>query len=262
MQLHLPCEQLGLDNNQDLPLVLIPGVGADNRTWASARVELAKKFHVIALNNRGVGILQDLKPYSTFDMMNDVVKQLDDLQIEQAYILGHSMGGCVAQLLAIHHPERVKKLILVSTRAYFSKKSVFYYDLIIKLMEQGLPRELLIHNTFLWLFGATFFEEEAQAKSLIKLAAAMPANASVHNFRLQVQAAMAHDSRALTHQIQAPTLVMIGAEDVMCLAKYSYELVNDIPDAEVTVLETAGHMPFLEESDLFQAKVIQFLTKD
>ncbi|MCD6046968.1 MAG: alpha/beta hydrolase fold protein [Gammaproteobacteria bacterium] len=258
----LPPEILGKEHT-DFPLLLIPGLGADSKVWASAKMQLAQYHQVIALNNRGVGISQDLtQSYTTYDMMEDVVRQMDALDIEQAHILGHSLGGAVAQLLAIHHPKRVKKLLLICTRAFFGKKSVFQYDLIIKYLEMGLPRELLIQNLFLFLFGTTFFEDEKRAKDLIHLTALMPPNMTLHNYRLQVQAAMRHDSREKLHKINAPTLVMIGAEDVICLPKYSLQLSSAIPLAETIVLENAGHMPFVEAETLFIENIVNFLRRE
>jgi pimeloyl-ACP methyl ester carboxylesterase len=259
---YLPPEILGKEH-VGTPLLLIPGLGADGKVWASAKVQLAQHCQIIAINNRGVGISQDLmKSYTTYDMMEDIIRQMDALDIEQAHILGHSLGGAVAQLLAIHHPKRVKKLLLICTRAFFGKKSVFQYDLIIKYLEMGLPRELLIQNLFLFLFGTTFFEDEKRAKDLIRLSALMSPNMTLPNYRLQVQAAMMHDSRKRLNEISAPTLVMIGAEDVICLPKYSLQLSSTIPAAETIVLENAGHMPFVEAEALFVENIFNFLRRE
>jgi pimeloyl-ACP methyl ester carboxylesterase len=96
---------------------------------------------------------------------------------------------------------------------------------------------------------------------LINITAALSPNVTLPNYRLQVQAALTHDSRALLKNITAPTLVMIGAEDVMCLPKYSLQLAAEIQDAKLVVLDNAGHMPFVECEDIFVNKIFNFLGK-
>src|SRR5690349_18217962 len=98
------------------PLVLISGLGYSLWQWHRVVPLLAEHFQVITFDNRGVGQSEKpAGPYSAQILAADTVGLLDALQIERAIILGHSMGGFIAQALALDFPGRVEKLILCST---------------------------------------------------------------------------------------------------------------------------------------------------
>jgi len=104
---------------QGEPLVMIAGFSADQSLWKSQLPAFKKKFQVVIFDNRGVGKSDKPKgPYSPRMMSEDTIKLMDFLNIKKAHILGHSMGGLIAQEIAINHPERIMKLILASTWAY------------------------------------------------------------------------------------------------------------------------------------------------
>ena len=98
------------------PLVLIQGVGVGRWGWEPVADRLARRFQVITIDNRGIGA-SDIPPghYSTRAMANDVLAVLDHAGIQRASLVGTSLGGMIAQELALAHPERVDKLVLVAT---------------------------------------------------------------------------------------------------------------------------------------------------
>jgi pimeloyl-ACP methyl ester carboxylesterase len=98
------------------PLVLIQGVGVGRWGWEPVAARLARRFQVITIDNRGIGA-SDTAPehYSTQMMADDVLAVLDHAGIQQATVVGTSLGGMIAQELAFAHPERVDKLVLVAT---------------------------------------------------------------------------------------------------------------------------------------------------
>ena len=106
------------DYGKGEPLLLIAGWGTDLSCWLSQIPEFSTKYRVIAFDNRGAGRTDAPdEPYSFRMMADDAVGLLDALGIGQAHILGVSMGGCIAQEIAIEHPERTKSLILAATTA-------------------------------------------------------------------------------------------------------------------------------------------------
>ena len=101
------------------PLVMIAGFSADQNLWKSQIPAFKKQFQAVIFDNRGVGKSDKPKgPYSPRMMSEDTIKLMDYLNIKKAHILGHSMGGLIAQEIAINYPERTMKLILASTYAY------------------------------------------------------------------------------------------------------------------------------------------------
>ena len=106
------------DHGKGEPLLLIEGWGTDLTCWQLQIPEFSTKYRVIAFDNRGTGRTDAPdQPYSFRLMADDAVGLLDALGIGKAHILGVSMGGCIAQEIAIEHPERTRSLILAATTA-------------------------------------------------------------------------------------------------------------------------------------------------
>src|SRR4030042_6341962 len=100
------------------PLVMIMGLGSPRGGWSSQAPFFKKYFQVVIFDNRGVGKSEKPEgPYSTRMMADDAIKLMDHLGIKKARVLGASMGGMIAQELAINYPERVSKLVLACTFA-------------------------------------------------------------------------------------------------------------------------------------------------
>src|SRR6476469_5644647 len=103
------------------PLLLISGLGLTCRTWEQVAPELAQHFSLILLDNRGIGQSQAKRPpRSLADYSADVVELLDELQLDRVHVLGLSLGGIIAQRVAVDHPGRVDRLVLVSCTDSFS----------------------------------------------------------------------------------------------------------------------------------------------
>jgi len=108
------------------PLLLISGLGCDNSAWLPIIDELSKSFRIIIFDNRGAGqSIVPETPYSIRDMADDVGELLDYLSIHSTRVIGHSMGGYIAQEFAINYPERVEKLILEATRRCLQREIMF-----------------------------------------------------------------------------------------------------------------------------------------
>lgn len=105
------------DRGQGEPLVLVMGLGASSLKWEPHILCYEKHFRVLAIDNRGSGCSSkpECEAYSIADMAADVIALLDALGIERAHVNGISMGGAVAQYLAIHYPDRIKSVILTNT---------------------------------------------------------------------------------------------------------------------------------------------------
>jgi 3-oxoadipate enol-lactonase len=244
------------------PLLLIMGLGSDLTSWILQIPEFSKKYQVIAFDNRGAGRTDapDM-PYSTVMMADDTAGLLDALGIERAHILGLSMGGMIAQELALKYPKRVKSLVLAATAASPYAWATHLLGAMLRLAQEGVTPEALTALRVSWLFTDNFFENPELVRTVIDTMVANPHPQPMHAYARQFAAANEHDTRRRINQITAPTLVLVGREDILLPVEMSEELAAGIPNSELAVLEGGGHGFQVEIAGRFNQAVMDFLAK-
>jgi 3-oxoadipate enol-lactonase len=245
------------------PLLLIMGLGSDLTGWMFQIPEFSKKYQVIAFDNRGVGRTETPdKPYSVKMMADDAIGLMDVLGIDTAHILGLSMGGFIAQELAIKHPERVKSLILATTASAGDYRLVAHVTSAWAAAKtEGVSPKTFYSLMFPWIFTDKFFENSEMVQMALDTMAASPYLPPAHAFARQVTACIEHNARDRLSQITAPTLVLVGREDILLPVKLSEELAAGIPKAKLVVLEGGGHGFNAEIPDKFNKAVLEFLAQ-
>ncbi len=149
------------------PLVLIHGI-LDISGWSNQIPTLSQRYRVVAFDNRGVGRTDSTEPpYTTAGMADDTAGLLDVLGIDQAHIVGYSLGGAIAQELAIKYPERVKSLILAGAFARLSPIVLSRNKLFMRMLKEGIDIEIALRDFYLWSFSDRFFEDEAQVAAAV-----------------------------------------------------------------------------------------------
>jgi len=244
------------------PLVLIMGMSADLTTWMFQTPEFSKKYRVIVFDNRGAGRTDAPdSPYSIKMMADDTARLLDALGIEKAHILGLSMGSFIAQELALKYPQRVKSLILAAGASHEPFIAKHFGDTWVRMRQEGVNQETLIRYLLPWCFTEKFFENSEQVQMVIDAMLANPYPQPAHAFARQIAADGEHDTRNRIGQITAPTLVLVGKEDLFVPVKLAEEFAAGIPNAELVVLEGGGHLSCIEIPDKFNQAVLDFLAK-
>jgi 3-oxoadipate enol-lactonase len=241
------------------PFLLISGLGSDLNGWVLQIPEFAKKYRVIAFDNRGSGRTDAPdQPYSIAMMAEDTAGLMDALSIEKAHVLGVSMGGYIAQELAIRCPGRVESLILVTT-------SVGPYLLKISILQawarQAL-REMSPMTFFQIMLPFMFNDRSFETPGVLEMAVAtIAAHSSTppHILARQMTACVEHDVRDRIGQINAPTLVLAGKQDPFVPFSLSEELAASIPNARLRVLDGGGHGFNSSMADKFNQAVLEFL---
>lgn len=242
------------------PLVLIAGLASDSQSWQPAIEGLAGYFKVITFDNRGIGRTrypQDSFQISTLAL--DTICLLDELAIEKADILGHSMGGYIAQEIAIQYPERVNKLILASTRAASSQKSKSVFGGLLKILENGKNYELFIREFFHLIFTPEYLSNKENIESAVRYAVNYLFPVTSAGFKLQLEALSSFSSLNRLSRIKAPTLIMTGKKDILIPAEDAQLLADKIPFAKILHLENAAHSFHVEQPDFFVRCVVEFL---
>lgn len=245
------------------PLVLVAGLGSDSQSWQFVINDLSNHFQTIIFDNRGVGRSDSPSPpYSIEDMATDLLKLLDYLNIERMHILGHSMGGFIAQEFAIKYPERVRKLILESTAPISSKRNNFLFNNLYKAWKSGMDMELWLQQFLFWIFSTKTMENEKFISSYVKYTLDYPYPQSIEGFHGQIKAIEEFDARNKLHKIQSETLIMIGEEDILIKPKEAELLYQGISRSSYpTYIEKAAHSIHSEASKSFTNSVLGFLYK-
>ena len=244
------------------PLVLIMGWGGDHTAWAFQVPALAADHRVIALDNRGAGQSEVPEaPYTIPGMAADVVGLMDALGIARAHVCGASMGGMIAQELALRHPERVRTLQLHCTAATIDAYGRFLIDTLVTVKARG-DREENVRAVMPWLLcRKTMVERPDFIRFWIERALTYPYPTSYEGLARQADAIRGHDTRARLDEIRVPTLLTTGAEDILVPPASSRELHARIPGAELVTIDDAGHLHFIEQMDRFNAVCLEFLRK-
>jgi len=242
------------------PVIFIRGLGSDSRGWAPQIPVFSQKYQVIVFDNRGAGLTDKPQtPYSTKLFAEDTLELMDRLEIEKAHFVGLSMGGAIAQLIGIHYPNRVKSLVLAAT---FAKMDTFGKNLLnfFKNLAMGGRRDYLVDGTLLWVYSHDFHEKRLVDLDRIKelmLTNPQPLYAYVR----QNLACQEHDTLDQLSRITAPCLILVGKEDLLTPPEYSEILHKGIPQSELVVLERGGHGLFLEQTELVNQVILDFLAK-
>lgn len=244
------------------PLVLIAGLASDSQSWKPVLNGLAERFKVIIFDNRGIG--RTHYPPTSFSISTlalDVVSLLDVLLIEKANILGHSMGGCIAQEIAISAPEKVDRLILVNTCATASQQNKLLCHGMLETLESGKNYELFIREFFRWIFTPEYLGNKTVVESAVKDALHYPFPITPEGFRKQLEAWSGFNSSDRLNRIKAATLLMAGKKDRLITSEETQKLTEKIPHAKTLYLQEAAHSFQVEQPDLFVNHVIEFLCR-
>jgi 3-oxoadipate enol-lactonase len=243
------------------PLLLIAGLGGNTLGWAMLLPALAEHFRVIAFDNRGAGRSSaPAGPNTTGQLADDTAVLLDRLGIERTHVIGLSMGGMIAQELALAHPERVDRLVLYSTVAR-PRLATFgpWLSIWENAAKHGLDASSLALSLMPWMFTPAFMTQHDQVEAALVEWASDPYPAPAHGIIAQTAACRTHDALDRLPQIAAPTLVLVGAEDILFPVSCARELAGSIPGARLHVLERGGHIPDAEYPEAVAEAMLNFL---
>ncbi len=243
------------------PLLLISGLGSNTLGWELIRPALAARFRVITFDNRGAGRSSAPPgPYATRQMADDAAAMLDRIGVARAHVMGLSLGGMIAQELALAYPERVDHLVLLATFPRL-RPGVHdpWLDAWLQAGERGMDRKSFGICMMPWMLSPAFMAQHDLVETALAKLLSNPYPATAAGIAGQVEACRAHDALDRLPRIAAPTLVLVGSEDILSPVSYAQELTERIPGARLQVLEGAGHVPFLEDPEAVAEALLAFL---
>ncbi len=243
------------------PLVLISGFGADHSIWNSIVSRLADTYTVLTFDNRGVG-QSDVpsEKYSIEQMAKDTVALMQFLHIDRAAILGHSMGGYIAQTVAHQFPSFTKSLILSNTAMATETCFHFFIKAYFELLKNGTPAELCAKLMSPWGFSYQYLEKPMMIDGLAKYAANNPHPTSLTGYLGQFAAIGDFSSKTWAKEINSNTLVMSSDQDLILDQRHTKALAHEIKDSQYFCFKDCGHMPYIEQPQKFVTQALSFLT--
>jgi pimeloyl-ACP methyl ester carboxylesterase len=254
------------------PLLLIMGLAADSTAWMFQVPDFAKRYRTVTFDNRGVGrSSKPPGPYTIHLMADDAAALLDALDVRRAHVLGVSMGGMIAQELAIRHPERVRGLILACTfpepDADVERQREFGMQQFggtvtasgeMQIDLTALDPLMFFQHLLPRVFNQSFIDTELP-RLMQLFAGALQYGFSMEAILGQVAAVMGHRATDRLHQIKAPTLVITGDADLLISPGNSDVLARSIPGAKLVKVPGGSHGFNLETPEVFNRHVLDFL---
>ena len=245
------------------PLIFMSGLASTRMGWWKQIEPFAKKFRVINLDNRDAGdSALGTGPYTIANMAEDVAGVVKNLNLGRTHVGGISMGGMIAQELAICYPEFVDKLVLVSTTAGGSTGVNAKPEIAALLMRnEGEDIETRVRRTFTAIAGEGYMAKHPEdLDQIVKNSIAKPM--SLESYQRQLGACMVHFSKGTTErlaQITAPTLVVHGEYDPLIPYPNGKYLAEHIKGARLSTYLGVGHLTPIEAPERFNREVIEFL---
>jgi pimeloyl-ACP methyl ester carboxylesterase len=234
------------------PLLLVHGLGYARWGWEPVVPGLAESFDVLLFDNRGIGESDAPPgPYTVAELAGDALQVLNEAGVERAHVLGTSLGGMVAQELALAVPERVDRLVLACTTPG-GPESFPMPEQTVKLMTSGATLRQFVENALAPDPDTEIVERILRHRQ----ATAQPFEA----WSAQAAAGATFDALERIERIAAPTLVLHGTEDAVVDSRNTTLLALRIPDARVELFPGGGHLFFWEQPERFVEVVTEFLT--
>jgi pimeloyl-ACP methyl ester carboxylesterase len=243
------------------PLLCVMGLSADTLAWMLQVPAFSGTHQTIIFDNRDVGQSSMAHgPYEITDMAQDALALADALELDSFHLLGVSMGGAIAQEIALAAPERVPTLTLAVTfpagGAWARKLSEVWAERVQKISRESHVDELMLLN-----FSEEFFENAEGAAFVRGMMLQNPRPQPPEAFIRQLEACGRHDARERLPSLRVPTHVIGGEHDILVPIWKSRELAELIPDAQLTVLPASPHGANVERAEEFNSSVLDFIAE-
>lgn len=223
------------------PVLLLPGLTNDYTVFAPQLGRLSQCCRAIAPDFRGTGQTRDDgRPFTLADLADDMVALLDALDLPSAHVVGLSLGGAVAQVLALRRPERVKSLALLATWA----RTTGHLAAVLASWQsarQHQGTEAFRHTAIPWVFSRRAFDAPGLIDAVVRRAAAYRFAQTAEDLARQVEAARPHDVLDRLPDFAVPTLVVAGSDDLLLPPASAREMASRIPQARYVEIPGGAH---------------------
>lgn len=251
-----------LDVGQGVPVVLIHGLAGDYKAWLPQIAALKDHFRVIAFDSRGAGKSTQVdEPVTTSDLAADTLHLMDYLSIAKAHVVGRSMGGAIAQHMALKAPDRIISLTLCASFAQLDPLGRRVLMNMREALEWRMNWTDHARHSVQNFVSADFFNmypDRIEAiERLIGGETRLPAC-----YIRQNEACQSHNTLADLHRIKQPTLIMAGDRDPICSMMATKMLSDGLPNARTEIFQNASHFFLIEQSEKFMKILSDWLKQN
>lgn len=228
------------------PVLFLPGLGGNHRAFTGIQKVLSTRFQTFAIDPRDTGH-SPRTDYEYFlpQMAEDVLNLMDDHQLNEVNVVGHSMGGMIAQHLALLAPQRIRSMVLMSCHAKnYPWKTALVQSWI--NLRQIVNAVEFTRFTMPWLLGPSVFENQAHIDGMIRHVERNPLPQEPEAFVRQGRAVLIHDLLDRLHTIEIPSLIVSGELDRVTPPETSQVLADHLPHSAFRVIANVGHLPHIE----------------
>lgn len=224
------------------PLLLVMGIGYDSSLWTVAQVPaLSTQFQLILVDNRDAGRSSKARqPYAIADMADDLAGLLDALGIQRSHMLGLSMGGMIALEFALRHGDRLDRLVLTGTGAAPARSAIDPIHIWSWVKEHDATGDVFGAQQFVSLFSTAFLRNHKAVRDTAALLASNPYPMSPEAYRRQADAYRQFDALDRLAAVTAPTLVVVGEQDLLIPPWVAREVAEAIPGARFETIRGEG----------------------
>jgi pimeloyl-ACP methyl ester carboxylesterase len=243
------------------PLVLIAGRSSEHSAWIPNLRVLSKNYRVLIFDHRGVGQSSVPAPgYTIRNLAADTLGLMQRVGFERAHVIGTSMGGYIAQEMALLEPKRIGALVLAGTVASSDPWLNNVWTMTASLAADETHRETRVRLSMLLNFSPDFMNRADVLESLVQYGMDKPPHQTLEGLQGHIAACRSHDTRDRLGRITAPTLVLAGDQDVLMPLPRVRQVAQMIPGAKFEIIP-GGHSFMTESPDEFNAAVDGFMAQ-
>jgi 3-oxoadipate enol-lactonase len=242
-------------HGQGKSIVLIAGYSCDSTFWEGVTKELIQHFEVITFDNRAVGQTRDNGSTLTLEIMaSETLALIQALNIQHPILVGHSMGGIIAQIIAKTHPELMERLIVLNSAPSISIRSRLALESFVTLLKEEAPIGTVIDASMPWFFSNQFLSDPKNIQLFKDRLMSNPHPQTLTDLERQCHALLQFEGHKWTHAIIVPTWVMSSDEDIICTPSESEGILKSARQTVFTRIPGGHSSPI--ESPLEVARII------
>jgi pimeloyl-ACP methyl ester carboxylesterase len=246
------------------PIIFSHEFAGDSKSWDPQVKQLSRLYRCITYNHRGFppsGVPEDPDAYSQDQLVDDLRGLMDALEIEQAHLVGLSMGGNIVLNFALRYPERCRSIVVSGCGAGSTNRERFEEDIrgITDLLQtQGMRAFADVYSVGAARLPYQRKDPKGWAEFREQLAGHSALGSALTMLGVQRRRPTVYSYKEQLNNLQVPTLILIGDEDEPCVDPGVF-MKREIPSSGLVVIPQSGHTINLEEPELFNQAVLDFI---